>query len=122
MDCAGTAACHTEMVRRQRLIVTHDANTSDCSLPTDNKPVAKPDLSLAPPKPVVLHHVSLEKSLPVISANKFDDETMEDEHNLPTVDIKKSSHVSHMSVSKLHIQEQVERGEHLWVPTGRGKP
>ena len=58
----------------------------------------------------VLHHVSLKKTPIVIPANKFDDETMEDEHNLPTVDIKKSSHVAHMSVSQLKLQEQVRLG------------
>ncbi|KAK2190800.1 hypothetical protein NP493_68g04015 [Ridgeia piscesae] len=57
-------------------------------------------------KPAVLHHISLKKTPLVIPANKFDDETMEDEHNLPTVDIKKSSHVAHMSVSQLKLQEQ----------------
>ena len=66
-------------------------------------------------KPAVLHHISLKKTPLVIPANKFDDETMEDEHNLPTVDIKKSSHVAHMSVSQLKLQEQVRVG-----PDGQG--
>ena len=67
-------------------------------------------------KPAMLHHVSLKKTAAVLHAKKFDDETMEDEHNLPTVDIKKSSHVAHMSVSQLKLQEQVSRQFFLVVP------